>query len=429
MTLFDTLEKYLDKNFINELSEAMDCERTNSLILNTNKMSKEDFISEFSEVQKHPFIENVFYFNKKQYELGKSYLFDNGVYYIMDASSLLVAHFLPVKDGDLILDMCAAPGGKTISLALNNLDKNISIISNDISYNRTLDLSNNIEKIGLPNIAVINNDFSKNYQKFPNKFDVIILDAPCSGSAMFRKNELAFKDWSLQKVLSLKIKQVELLKEAIYMLNNDGYISYSTCSFSYEENEEVILEILNEFPDIEMVNIPARKEFYKDKNLPESIHLFPNLYKGEGQFIAILHKKGAKIQNTKFKSVGIKHKDILKKYNLDFKNEYFVKDRIYVNNIDFNFDKLNVIRYGLLVGTINKDNFVPDFNLAKHLDSSNSIELNEDEKNRYLHGEELTKNCNLHNGFYIVKYKKLNLGRVKLVNNKLKNYYPKGLRH
>lgn len=452
------LKEYLSDTFIKDLMDSLEKERTNSLILNTKKISLEKFISEFPKVEKHPFLENVVYFDKSEYQFGKSYMFDNGTYYIMDASSLLVSHFLPIKDEDVILDMCAAPGGKTISLALKNSDKNIEIISNDISYKRSLELSSNIERLGLANVVVTNSDLLNIYENYLETFNAIILDAPCSGSAMFRKNEKAYLDWTIEKVLSLQKTQIELLEIATQMLKVGGYISYSTCSFSYEENEAVILEILKNHPEMEAINIAENMCFYKDKNLPEAIHAFPNLYRGEGQFICLLRKKdctcslqksGVKLQNNfknprktpifskKLKnsvnnSNFLKNKlftEITSKYDLDFNKYINLNDEIFATRSCVNLSYFNVIRFGLHLGKISNDLFVPDFHLAHYLDNKYAIILDDEQAKKYLHGEELIDKNSLKNGYYVVSYNGINLGFVKCSNGKLKNLYPKGLRH
>lgn len=429
MTFEENLKEYLSDTFIKELLLAQEKERTNSLILNTAKMSEEQFKKLFPLVSPHPFIKNVFYYDKNIYQFGKNYLFDNGAYYLIDASSLLVSYYLPTKSGDLVLDLCSAPGGKTISLLLNNLDKNLNVIANDISHQRALELSKNIERQGFSNVIVTNNDFSKLYNKFAQKFDAIILDAPCSGSAMFRKNSLAKEDWSIGKVLKLQEKQIELLDIAYSMLKNGGHIIYSTCSFSKEENEDVIIQALNKYDDLEIVNIENKDSYYKSKELPQAIHLFPNLYDGEGQFIALLHKKGVSTpQSYKYKS-KILHKDLLNKFNLDFVNEVTIKNEIYFNNFPLDISFLNSLRPGLHFGTIEKNIFTPSFHLAHNFPSNNSIPLKEDEAKKYLHGEEIHKDLKIKNDFYIVSYNGINLGYVKYINGRLKNYYPKGLRH
>ncbi len=431
MNFIEHLEKYLSKEIINDLIKELEKERTSSLILNTNKISSEDFIKEFPNVQKHPFLKNVFYFDKNIYQFGKSYLFDNGVFYIMDASSMLVSEFLNPNDNDLILDMCAAPGGKSIYLSLKN--KNINLISNDISYPRALTLSSNVEKLGLDNITVINYDFLKDSNILNNTFDKIILDAPCSGSAMFRKMDEMKEDWSYEKVLSLSSIQYNLLNRAIDLLKDGGELIYSTCSFSFEENEENILKILKERNDIFLIELPHIDGEYRSKELHDAIHLFPMFYKGEGQFIAKIKKNGILLKNktkiTENKNILNKYKNIISTLNLNFKFYKEIKNHLYASNYDFLNEKIPLIRYGIDVCEIKKDYFIPSFNFAHYLPPYSSISLNENEMKKYIKGESLNKNLNLKDGYYVVSFNNINLGYVKYVKGILKNLYPKGLRH
>ena len=283
MDFKEHLLKYLPSDFVDELLISLEKPRTNSLILNTNKIKEEEFINMFPNIQKNENLYNSYSYDKNIYPFGKSYLFDNGAYYIIDKSSQLTTSFLEVNNNDLILDLCAAPGGKTISLALKY--PNANIISNDLSLQRALTLSSNIEKLGLSNVYVINNDFSKIYKNFPETFDSIILDAPCSGSAMFRKSTEMKNDWNYKKVLAFSKIQQELLEIAFFMLKPGGFLVYSTCSFSYEEDDENILNFLKKHRNCKVFALKDDKTFYHTQDLKEGIHLFPNLFDGELQFI------------------------------------------------------------------------------------------------------------------------------------------------
>ena len=430
MEFKEHLKKYLEDEEIEKLTKSLLKERTNCLILNTNKVNEENFIKEFSSIEKFEYINHAYYYDKNINEMGKSYLFDNGAYYIMDASSMLVSNNLILKDNSLVLDMCAAPGGKTISLALKY--PKVNILSNDLSYPRALTMSSNIEKLGLSNITIISNDFSKNYKQFLEKFDAIILDAPCSGSAMFRKLEEMKNDWTYQKVLKQQTIQKELIEIAYQMLKKGGQLVYSTCSFSYEEDEEIVLDLLNNHSDIHPILLNDYKEIYHDKSLKEGCHIFPHRFKGEGQFYCLLKKDGDLIANsinqTKFKPNKVVQ-NVIDEYNLDFLNYEIIDNNLYGFNYDFSLKHIPTIRKGINIGEFNKDIFKPSFNLAHYKDSSTSILLTKEEKEKYLHGDTFNKIINLKNGYYIVSYNNLNLGYVKNVNGLLKNLYPKGLRH
>ncbi len=379
------------------------------------KMDDETFIKMFPKVMPHDIIPHAYFFDKKDYDFGKSFYFDNGLFYIMDSASMMVPFLLPIEDGDNVLDMCAAPGGKSIFLVLKN--PKINIISNDINYQRSCTLSSNIEKMGFSNEIISCSTISLLANYYKSTFDKIVLDAPCSGSAMFRKSEEMKNDWNYNKVLRCRDKQKILIEQAASMLKNGGILSYSTCSFSYEENEEVILDFLSKHSEFKVIEIPDNPSFVRGKNLEEAIHLFPNKFKGEGQFICLLKKDG----NSAKKVANFCDKE--------FKYKEKILDSVYLYNNPLNLSHLTILRKGLLKSTFKGKNEIPSFHHAHYLDSKNSIELTEEETKKYLHGDEITKITNLANGYYVVSYQNINLGYVHIVGNKLKNLYPKGLRH
>ena len=186
----------------------------------------------------------------------------------------------------MVLDLCAAPGGKTSHLAIIKNNKGI-IVSNEISRERSLILSSNIERMGFNNVIVTNNTID-DFKGFENSFDRIILDAPCSGSGMFRKESKMKEDWSYGKVTSLSKLQKELIIKAYSLLKPGGTLVYSTCSFSYEEDEEVFKFLL------EKTNAKLSEyenhEFYYQSNKKIGIHLFPHLFPGEGHYICKIEK-------------------------------------------------------------------------------------------------------------------------------------------
>lgn len=418
------LLKYLDTKFIDNLLDSMDKKRTNSLILNTHKISNEKFEKMFPKLVKNPIIADAYYFDKNDYDFGKSFYFDNGLFYIMDSASMMISFLLPITDGEYVLDMCAAPGGKTISLALKN--PTLNILANDISYKRALILSSNIEKLGLENVIISSTTIDILERYYKNTFDKIILDAPCSGSSMFRKNEEMKNDWTYNKVLSCQASQKTLLEQACTMLKPGGVISYSTCSFSYEENEEVIIDFLQKHPEFSTIKILDNKSFYRDINLFDSIHLFPNLFNGEGQFVCLLKKDGNVSQKTK--EISSISNTTYESYKT-FKHLERIKDNLYAYNSDLNTDHLTIIRKGLCIFDYRGKIEIPSFHYAHYLNSSLSLPLSEIEAKNYLHGDQLTKKIITNSEYCVVSYDSVNLGFVHIVENKLKNLYPKGLRH
>lgn len=425
MDFKEHLYQHYPHDLVDELLLSLEKESVHAALLNPKKMSDETFLSLFPHVKKHPFIPHAFYYDKNEYPLGKNIFHDAGVYYLQDPSAMLVAAFLPISKGDYILDMCAAPGGKTIQTAFH---EGVTVVANDISYPRALTLSSNIERMGLGNVMVT----AMNLHQFPlsyrHFFDSIILDAPCSGSGMFRKQEEMRLDWTYNKVLECAKTQKELLSLADSFLKPGGYLLYSTCSFSYEEDETPILDFLNEHKDYELISLPSSPSFYEHPSLKGSIHLFPSLYQGEGQFIALLHKKGNK--EVSLMKKGKKDKQnfpFLKDFSLPPLDYLLKNDTLYGLSSYLPTEKLTVIRYGLEVGEIKKDRFLPSHALSHFLSWDRNISLNEEEVKKYIHGDTLSCDSSL-SGYYIAAYQGVALGFLKASQGILKNFYPKGLR-
>lgn len=405
------------------LDEINHGKEVSGLFLNTKYIDKKTLLEFYPNLVENPLIPNSFYFDKKELELGKSLLFNIGAFYIQDPSSNMVINLLDPKEDEVILDMAAAPGGKTIGASLKMNDKGL-IISNDISYKRSLETSKNVERMGLGNIIITCGDLEKEASNYKSRFDKIILDAPCSGSAMFRKNKEALLDWSYQKVLDCASIQSRLLHLASIFVRNGGIISYSTCSFSFEEDEKVILDFLSRHPDFEIIDAPIDdKSFYHHKDLPKSIRLLPHLYKGEGHFIALLRKKGeGKIIPFESKK-EFKGKSEFLQYLDNSRSNILVQDTLYSATRPIK-TSLDLIRYGVEVSSLGKIE-IPSFHLGK-FSKINNIELNIEQTKKYLAGE--TFQLDYPNGYHTVSYKRINLGLVKISSKTAKNHYPKGLR-
>ncbi len=422
MDFKEHIEEEYGLKVANDLLNALNRTSSHALLLNTEKISIEDFQKQFPNIKNHPYIPNAFLYDKNEYDLGKSIYHDAGAIYISDASALMVAYVLNANKDDVVLDMCAAPGGKSIQTSILMQNEGV-IIANDLSYNRALVLSQNVERMGRKNIVVISNDLSKN--RFPmNSFSKIILDAPCSGSGMFRKENKMLDDWSIEKVKKQAEIQKQLIDLAYSYLCEGGELIYSTCSFSKEENFMVVSYLLNKYNDIHVIPLTN----YKDISLTpisEGITLSYSSFCGEGQYFCLLKKDGKKpilnainedyIKETQFKNLNLKGKLIKK------------NDALYLSPTNINLTKFNVVRNGLKLGEQLKDNFIPDYHLSHFLPSTTSIVLSYEETKKYLHGD--TINLDVSKGFHLVSYLGLNLGFVKASNGQLKNHYPKGLRH
>ena len=276
--------------------------------------------------------------------------------------------------------------------------------------------------MGRKNIIVTNNDIDA-FSRYQNTFTKIILDAPCSGSGMFRKMEAMKEDWTYSKVTTLSTLQKELILKAYNLLAPGGRMVYSTCSFSYEEDEEVI-KFLLENTDAQLIDIEDNKYFYKSKE-KIGIHLFPYLFPGEGHYICLISKPGK--LNVSLKKVEDKYKNIHKLVNI---NNGFILEHnntYYLMNEYFDTKGLHLIRGGLKLGTLEKYGFEFDHALSHVLKNyPNKYELNDEELAKYIRGEQLLIKVN--DGTILFTYKNVGVGFGKATKNKVNNKYPKGLR-
>lgn len=317
---------------------------------------------------------------------GKDPLYHVGLYYIQEPCASKVLYDVYFEKDDQVLDLCASPGGKTAEV-LFSIDKDCGgfLVSNEIDYSRAKVLSSNVERLGIDNVAVVCSDSDNLVNRFIECFDKVIVDAPCVGEGMFRKSEEARMQWSMKLVESMAKIQKKLVEDAYKMLKEGGTLIYSTCTFSKEEDEEVVEYLQNNYDDLTLVKM--------EKNYPHNSI-------GEGQFYAILNK-GAR-------------------------TDQYIKNHI----DDSNLKGLNILRNGTDEFTYEGKLEVPT-HASTHIDSikfDNVVDLNDEEVAKYLRGETLKIDLDF-KGYCKITYKNLGLGLAKYANGMLKNHYPKGLRN
>lgn len=438
-------EQFLNrmKNILNEdysnFIEALNQKPVKAIYLN-NLKGDLSFLTDKFELTKHHFVDDGFYYDYDKYQLGKHPYFDCGLYYIQEPSAMIVASLLDIKENDYILDMCAAPGGKTC-YAASKLNNTGLVIANDINSMRAGILSSNIERFGLENTIVTNTKPSKITDQLPSFFDKIILDAPCSGEGMFRKLDQAVETWSYEKVLECANIQKELADNAYYALKENGQLIYSTCTYSIEENEAIVDYILNKYSDMELIPIPLNEGMSPGINHPECCRLYPHLHNGEGHFIA-LFKKNSSTSNNKIETL----KSNINKEQTKLLTQFY-KDNLTItpptNIINSNnhlyaikdyfpkLDKIKILRTGLYLGECKKGRFEPSYSLSHTLKASDvlrSYNFNSNDINitKYLKGETLEGSNKKGYGLILVDHFPLSF--YKESNNIIKNLFPKGLR-
>lgn len=417
MDFKEHLKSYLDNDEIDKLISSIGSKEHKGLYLNTKKLSCEQFKKMFPHVSAHPIVPNAFLYDQDEYQFGKMIYHDLGCYYIIDPSACLVSYFLSNKPALDVLDMCAAPGGKSIVYSLLKDEKCI-LYSNDLSHSRANILLENVERLGLGNVVITSLDLAKK-NELQNRFDAIILDAPCSGSGMFNKLEAMRDDWTIEKVKKASIIQKQLILLAYSFLKEGGTMVYSTCSYSKEEDEDVVNYLLDN-SDAVLEDIPDCPMFYRSSYMKKAIHLFPTHFVGEGHFIAMIKKPGNLLLRSSdssyisSRSSKGKGKEMIK-YNflLPFSP---IKE----------LEKVS-IRPGLLTNyEIGKNEFI-SYHYSHYLAANNAYELSDDELKKYMHGE--TININNGKNYNLVSYNNINIGPVKTSGSTLKNLYPKKLRY
>lgn len=436
MEQFDARMKSLLKDEYDDFKKALLEKPVKGLYLNRNKKNVERVLDQ-NYVEHHPIVENGYLYDEN-YHPGRSAYFLAGLYYIQEPSAMLVADALPIEPDDFVLDMCAAPGGKSCEIASRLTGEGV-LIANDIEASRARILSENIERFGLDNTIVTNVDPMRFTKQFQEAFDKIVLDAPCSGEGMFRKLEQAIDTWSEEKVLECAHIQKNLLKGAYDMLKQGGMVIYSTCTYSYEENEAMVHYAVDEL-GFELLPLNKSNGLCPGVDLDEVVRCYPHHYRGEGHFIALLRKPGnnpRKQVRTIKPSVNLADLKVLKAFYQENLNKkvpsYIIENNGHLYAVKKNFPELKgirVLRNGLYLGEVRKNRFIPSYSLALTLtkqDVKRSYDFpsESEEIKKYIHGETLEGTGE--KGFGVIFVDGYPLSFYK-ESNQVKNLFPKGLR-
>ncbi len=421
--------------------KSFDHERYYGLRVNTLKISVEEFlkITDF-HLTPIPWTDDGFYYDASIDKPSKHPLYYAGLYYLQEPSAMLPAQVLPVEENDFVLDTCAAPGGKSTKLA-TKLNQTGLLISNDISSSRCQGLLKNIELFGIQNAWVTSEDLINIEKHYPQTFDKILVDAPCSGEGMFRKEPDLIKSWIEKDDTYYPPIQKNILNAAIEMLKPGASLVYSTCTFSIHENEEVIQDALNKHSDIHLVNIPKIEGMQPGIGMEECVRLYPHKIHGEGHFVALLEKEGQCVENRnkllKSDSLNQDIQDFLKLCTLNDGFYQIKKDKVLWFNTPFEAYKgFRILRSGLLLGQIKNNHFEPSQALAMSLNKKTfkntlHLQLNDERVLKYLKGETLdVKDIDTKTkGWTLVFVEDFPLGFAKLTKGSLKNKYAKGWRY
>ncbi len=374
-------------------------------------------------------------------------LFHAGTYYVQEASSMFLEEVLK-QTSDLstskkVLDLCAAPGGKS-TLIQSLISTDSLLICNEVIKTRVTVLSENITKWGASNVVVTNND-PKDFDRLPGYFDIIVADAPCSGSGMFRKDNEAIKEWSIDNVALCSQRQQRILSDVLPALKEDGILIYSTCSYSTSENEDIADWLIEEH-QMERIQIAISNhniiESQSKKHNAYGYRFYPDKIKGEGFFICALRKrnseKGKPVQHkskSKQEQPNKTQLNILNKWvSSSIALSYFFWEEniiamteLVLNEISFLQKNLYLKKAGIQIGSFAKNDLIPSHELALSTiinPSLPSIEVDLKTALDYLRLSNLDlPECPV--GWTLVKYNQVPLGWIKKLPNRINNYYPK----
>jgi NOL1/NOP2/sun family putative RNA methylase len=440
----ENMKALLGEEEFNQYINSFDEERVYGLRINESKITKETFEKQSAlNLTPIPWIPNGFYYEGESRPAKDPYYYA-GLYYLQEPSAMTPAFLLPVNPGDRVLDLCAAPGGKSTELGVKLKGQGM-LVANDISNTRAKALLKNLELWGISNICVTSETPEKLSNVFGTFFDKILIDAPCSGEGMFRKDPDMVKSYEEHGPEYYAEIQKTIVDQAVPMLLPGGMMLYSTCTFSVCEDEDIIRYILNSYEDMELVPLPLFEGAEDGIGLKGCIRLFPHKIKGEGHFMALLRKKEGAVgqlmnKNKKKPGKADKRPEDLERF-LTLISRSFDPFRISIKNsmvyylpegFTDDLKRLRFLRTGLLLGEMKKDRFEPSQALAMVLkpeEFKNSIvwSRNDERVIRYLKGETIFLNEEEGplTGWCLISVDGYPLGFAKGTGMTLKNkYYP-----
>jgi 16S rRNA C967 or C1407 C5-methylase (RsmB/RsmF family)/NOL1/NOP2/fmu family ribosome biogenesis protein len=371
--------------------------------------------------------------------------FHGGAYYVQEASSMFleqaIKQCVDVSQPLYVLDLCAAPGGKSTHLA-SLIHAESLLVSNEVIRSRASILSENIQKWGSNNVVVTNND-PEDFKRLPGFFDVMVIDAPCSGEGLFRKDADAMHEWSEDNVILCSKRQRRIVSDVWSSLKENGILIYSTCTYNPEENEEN-LQWLKQERDVEFLKLTVDNAWGAvevDQDGIIGYHFYPHKVKGEGFFISVIRKKESeetlRVKNARsnFQSPSKKILEQLQRWVVDAGNIAFIQREDLVQffpstlsqAIDILAKNLRLVSAGTFAATVKHDKLIPEHAMALSVrlnrEHFSVLDLNVDDALRYLRKETLSITPD-QMGFTLMLYQNIPIGWGNVLPNRINNLYP-----
>ena len=436
-----------------EFADALEKDAVRGLRINTLKADIEKATLAFEDkLTPLSYAEDGFILNDTD-GLGNTPEHHSGMIYIQDPGAMATANALDILPGWSVLDMCAAPGGKS-GQAAAKIGEGGFLLSNEFVPKRAKTVVSNFERLGIKNAVVTSLDTSELPKLFSGIFDLVIADVPCSGEGMFRKSSEALSEWSEENVAACAKRQKEIMKNASPLVKPGGYLLYSTCTYSLEENEMIIDEFLCDNPDYELV--PVKEALHratrdgivfdgaKCENLNLTRRFYPHVSDGEGQFIALLQRSANSdiLQTILYKDAA---KPLTKEENAAVKRFFDenltevpsrrivkVGENIVILSHGCPIPPKSVFSAGVLLGTVEKGLLFPSHQFfsayGRLFLRQENLSRGDSRTIKYLRGEEIEAKDITKGGWCAVTYEGVTLGGGKASLGKIKNHYPKGLR-
>ena len=437
----------LENRFV-EYENALSEPPFRAMRINTIKADKELLKKHFQFVDTPTeFCDESYYLPPDTKRLGNHPLHHAGAFYLQEPSASSVVEAIGIEEGDFVLDLCASPGGKSTQAAakLNNTGL---LVSNEFVASRVKPLTSNIERMGIVNAIVYSQRPDRIAESFCDFFDKVIVDAPCSGEGMFRKESAAVENWSEENVRSCAERQLKILESAAQCVKPGGKIVYSTCTYSFEENEGVIARFLKNRTDFKLVKPiknfgePAFARYAPDTENIEYARRIFNFNGGEGHFAAVLIREGETEPNgvvlcpDLFDPMDKELKLFAEFYKENFEGEVPLNTVnkngfVYITPFEASKNEPRPVQSGVLAGVCKNNRFIPEHSLynntvfvsKRHID----LAVGDERLYKFLHGEEISCDGDL-KGYTQVRCEGIPLGFGKASSGVLKNHYPKGIR-